>query len=103
MKLVFSVNGVPIRLPGERLKHIESHHPETIGREKEILETVYSPDCVQKGDAGTLLAVRKYGKTPVSENKYLVVAYKETGDTDGFVLTAYYQSDLRKRVILWKK
>ena len=103
MKLVFSVNGVPIRLSGERLKHIEGHHPETTNQEKEILETVNSPDCVQKGDAGTLLAIKKYGKTPVSENKYLVVAYKETSDTDGFVLTSYYQSDLRKRVTIWKK
>jgi len=103
VKLVFSVNGVPIRLSVERREHIENHHPETTNQEKEILETINSPDCVQKGDAGTLLAVKRYGKTPVSENKYLVVAYKETSDIDGFVLIAYYQSDLRKRVIIWKK
>ena len=102
MKLVFSVNGVPIRLTRERLKHITDHHPELAGGDYRILETLNTPDLVQKGDSGTLLAVKKYAKCPVSENKYLVVAYKESSESDGFVLTAYYQSSLRQRMILWK-
>jgi len=46
----------------------------------------------------TLMAVRKYEKTPVSENKYLVVVYKELKD-DGFVITAYFTRKLPK----WRK
>lgn len=69
----------------------------------EIVETINTPDLVQKGDAGTLLAIKKYPKTPVSEKKYLVVIYKEVDSSDGFVLTAYYANRLRKRMIIWEK
>ncbi len=96
------MNGVPIRLTQERLQHILNHHPELFGDEHRIPETVNNPDLVQKGDAGTLLAIKRFDKTPVTENKYLVVVYRETTEFDGFVLTAYYQSSLRQRVIIWK-
>ena len=103
MKISFSVNNCPIRLSEERFEHIASRHPEMKDSEQDILETINNPDMVQKGDAGTLLAIKKYGKTPVSEHKYLVVVYKEIDSTDGFVLTAYFSNTLRKRVILWKR
>ena len=49
------------------------------------------------------MAVRKYEKTPVSENKYLVVVYKELED-DGFVITAYFTRRLPKwRKTLWQR
>ncbi len=102
MKFVFSVNGVPIRLTQERLQHILTHHPELLGDEHRILESVNNPDIVQRGDVGTLLAIKKFDKTLVGENKYLVVVYREATELDGFVLTAYYQSMLRRRVIIWK-
>lgn len=102
MKFVFSVNGVPIRLTLEGLQHILNHHPELLGGEHRILETVNNPDILQKGDAGTLLAIKRFDKTPVTENKYLVVVYREVTEGDGFVLTAYYQSMLRQRVTIWK-
>lgn len=102
MRFAFSVNGFPIRLTPERLQHIVNHHPELLGDEHRILEGVNNPDLVQKGDAGTLLAIKRFDKTPVTENKYLVVVYRETAEFDGFVLTAYYQSSLRQRVIIWK-
>jgi len=103
MKIAFSVNGVPIRLTAERLDHIMERHPELAGGDYRIVETLSAPDIVQRGDFGTLLAAKKYNKSPVSDNKYLVVAYRELSDSDGFVLTAYYQSSLRQRVTLWKK
>jgi len=49
------------------------------------------------------MAVRKYEKIPVSENKYLVVVYKELED-DGFVITAYFTRRLAKwRKTLWQR
>ena len=102
MKISFSMNNVPIRLSEERFEHISSRHPEMKGSSEDILKTISNPDMVQKGDAGTLLAVKKFPKTPVAENKFLVAVYKEVGQADGFVLTAYFSSKLRNRVIIWK-
>lgn len=102
MLLAFSVNGVPIRLTKERMAHIVKGHPEMAGKESDILEAINSPEIVQKGDAGTLLAIKMFHKTPVSESKYLVAVYKEVSSDDGFVLTAYYSSDLKGRLIIWK-
>ena len=60
-----------------------------IGQRPRILETVADPDLIQRGDAGELLAVRFYEQTPVTR-KYLVVAYREIGHADGFVVTVYF-------------
>jgi hypothetical protein len=58
---------------------------------------------VQEGDLDTLLATKVFSQTPVGE-KFLVVIYKEVGETDGFVLTAYFTKELSKRRrILWKR
>ena len=54
MKIVKSVEGVPIRLTTERIDHIERRHPEMSGGEERILEVVSSPDYVQEGDSATL-------------------------------------------------
>jgi hypothetical protein len=42
---------------------------------------------VQEGDRGEFLAIRRYPDTPLTE-KYLVVAYREISQQEGFVLTA---------------
>ena len=92
------MNNVPIRLSKERFDHISSRHPEMKDSMEDILETINNPDILQKGDAGTLLAIKKFQKTPVSNQKYLVVVYKEIHSDDGFVLTAYYTNKPRNRV-----
>lgn len=103
MKIVVSVNRVPIRLSPERLNHIERRHPEMKGQEWRILEVISAPDLIQDGDAGTLMAVRHYPKTPLTE-KYCVVIYKELGGEDGFVLTAYFtRRPNERRSIAWKR
>ncbi len=53
-----------------------------------VLQTVSAPDAIQKGDFGELLALRFYSQTPLTQ-KHLIVAYRELGETDGFILTAY--------------
>ena len=100
MKIGFSVNNVPIRLSKERFEHISSRHPEMKDSVSDILETINNPDLIQMGDAGTLLAIKKFPRTPVSEQKLLVVVYREVHPADGFVLTAYYTNKPRDRVKL---
>ncbi|HEV8725897.1 MAG TPA: hypothetical protein VGW77_35215 [Candidatus Binatia bacterium] len=87
MKIVKSVAGIPIRLTPERVEHIERRHPEMLGEEERILEVVSSPDYVQEGDSETLIAVKHYSKTPLTE-KYCAAVYRELSEEDGFVLTA---------------
>lgn len=103
MLIVHSHNGVPIRLTDERWQHIVGRHPEMFDQRERILETVTEPDMIQEGDFGELLAVRFYSTTPLT-SKFLIVAYRETGADDGFVLTAYLSSrPSAKRFMIWKR
>ena len=77
-------------------------HPEMENQKDRVLETLISPDVIQEGDFDTLLCARFYAQTPLSE-KLLVVIYKEIGEADGFILTAYFTKELSKRRrILWR-
>ena len=91
MPVAISKNGVPIRLPDERWDHIVGGHAEMQAHKTQILETVEEPDFIQEGDYGVLLAIRLYPRTTLT-SKYVIVAYRELGDNDGFVLTAYLTS-----------
>jgi len=103
MQIVTSVAGVPIRLTQERLEHIARRHPEMRDQEARLLETVATPDYVQAGDGGTLLAVKHYARTPLTE-KDCVVIYRELGGEDGFVVTAYLtRQPATWRRALWKR
>lgn len=103
MKIIKSKGGVPIRLTPERLEHIERRHPEMVGEEDRILETVASADYIQEGDAETLIAVRHYEKTPLTR-KYRCVVYRELSEEDGFILTAYFSTKPASwRNIVWKQ
>jgi hypothetical protein len=102
MKIVKSTGGVPIRLTAERLRHIERGHPEMVGQEERILEVVLSPELVQEGDSGTLIALKHYPKSPLTE-KYCAVVYRELSEDDGFVVTAYFtRKPSEKRKTVWK-
>ena len=68
-----------------------------------VEETVAAPDLIQRGDFGEFLATRFYSTTSLGQ-KYLVVAYKEISDQDGFVLTAYFTNALlKRRQVIWKR
>jgi hypothetical protein len=98
-----SKNNILIRISDERIKHIFENHPETKGCIHWFIETIEKPDYIFSGDFGELIAVKKYQKTPVSENKYLTLAYKETNKLDGFILTAYFSRGInKKRKLIWK-
>lgn len=66
-----------------------------------VIETVAMPDLIQAGDSDELLAVRFYDNTPLGR-KHVVVAYRETSVTDGFILTAYLtRRPSQQREVLW--
>ena len=100
---VNSKNNRLIRLTDERIKHITENHPEMKNCTSWILETIENPDLILAGDFGELIAIRLFEKTPVTNDKYLTVVYKETGNLDGFILTAYFSRSINKtRKIVWK-
>jgi hypothetical protein len=72
MDIVYSVNGVPIRMTSERWYHIVETHDYMGGYYHEVLRTVEHPDFVTQGYRGSLIAHRGFGRTG-----YLVVIYKE--------------------------
>ena len=103
MWIVYSRNGVPVRLTDERWQHIITRHPEMTGLQEQVLETVSEPDLIQQGDYGELLAIRFYPETPLT-SRFLVVAYREMGSDDGFVLTSYLTNrPSPRRGVLWKR
>ena len=103
MIVIRSRNGIPVRLTEERWRHVVTSHPELGDQRERLLETVSDPDLVQDGDDGELLAIRLYEHTPLTR-KHLVVAYREAGPTDGFVLTAYFtRRPLARRLTRWKR
>ncbi len=100
---VNSKNNRLIRLTDERNRHISKNHPEMKSCISWILETIENPDLILSGDFGELIAIRLFKKTPVTNDKYLTVVYKETSKLDGFILTAYFSRSINKtRRIVWK-
>lgn len=100
---VFSKNKVTIRLTSERWHHIVTSHLEIdLEDYKSIVNVVKDPDVIFKGDQGELLAVKKKAGKKI----WIVVAYKEIGKIDGFILTAYLTTDnswLFRKEIIWNK
>ncbi len=96
-----SVNQVDIRLTYERWYHISESHRELVGLANQVLETISQPDLIVEGLAGELLALSKIN------GKYLVSVYREVDKKDGFVITAFYITNLKlllkKRKIIWKQ
>lgn len=100
---VASKNKVTIRLTHERWHHIITSHLEIDLDDHEfIMDTIKDPDIIFKGDRGELLAVKKKGGKKI----WIVVPYREIGNIDGFVLTAYLTTDsswLFQKEIVWNK
>jgi len=102
MIVVYSRNKIPTRLTDERWEHIVRRHPEMKNQIEKVIETVENPHYILEGDYGELLAIRFYEETPLTE-KYLIVAYKEITDEDGFILTTYFTKEpSKRREIIWK-
>ena len=100
MKLLHDHQGLAIRLTDERLVHILAH-PEMVGMEHAIEETVTEPQQVVQSfsDPQAHLYYRFYVGTLVGD-KYLCVVVK-VQDADAFVLTAYLTNTIKKGVQIW--
>ena len=99
MRAVRSKNGVLIRLTAERWFHIIEEHSEMAGYYFEILETIQAPEVIYAGRAGELLATKE-----IEQEKYLIVVYRETSETDGFVITSFLtrrKDQIERRTKLW--
>ncbi|MEW6238071.1 MAG: hypothetical protein AB1656_21995 [Candidatus Omnitrophota bacterium] len=103
MIIVNSINTVPIRITDERWRHITHRHPEMYNQLDKVSLTLSNPDMILEGDTKELLAIRLFPQTPLTR-KYLVAAYRESSQNDGFILTAYFASQpSQRRTILWKR
>jgi len=97
-------NGKEIRLSEERWYHIVESHDYMAGNQDIIFETLESPDVIEKGEKGELIALKYYAKTSISE-KHAVVIYKEQ-EENGFVITAFMTSkpeSIIQKGVVWKK
>lgn len=103
MLIARSRNGVPNRLTEERWQHIVHGHQEMTSLRDWALATLAEPDMIQQGDDGALLAIRSWPELPLA-GRFIVVAYRETGPEDGFIVTAYVtRRPSARRVTLWKR
>ena len=99
-RITNSKNDIPVRLTEERWFHIVEHHNDLAGYSNDVLNTVENPDIILKGWTGELLAAKKIN------DKYNIAAYKELSKSDGFILTAFFTSNigkLKRRGVIWQK
>ena len=98
MDVANSVNGVPIRLTEERWFHIVENHNDLAGHYDDVLNIIENPDFVLRGYKGALIAMKG-----IAKRRYLAVVYRELKRNDGFVLSAYIASKIKRRLIIWRK
>ncbi|WP_111670027.1 hypothetical protein [Algoriphagus litoralis] len=103
MRIVYSFDKIPIRIPTERWEHVILGHPEMIDFEIEVFETLSNPDVVFEGNNLEKIAVKDY---LINLGKIIVVVYKELNKEDGFLVTSFLTSKmsrLEKKKMIWKK
>jgi hypothetical protein len=94
--------GRQIRLPDERLSHVLLQHPEIVGMELAITETLESPEEVgssTRDPRQVTLYCRRYSSS-IAGDKYMCVVVKILGD-DAFVLTAYLTDRIKQGDLIW--
>lgn len=100
---VESIRGVKIRLTEERWEHIVQRHKELKKHLIKVLSTVEKPDFVIAGKTGEFIAARYSSQI---KPPYIIVAYREINDEDGFIITAHFISninDISRRRVVWQK
>jgi hypothetical protein len=78
--------------------HIVENHDDLAGYYDDVMRVLEDPDLIITGYRGSLIAVRGYGR-----NRYLMVVYRELTSSDGFVITAYFASEVDRRKAVWKR
>ena len=102
MRILLDYQNHEIRLTAERLAHVHEH-PEMLGLEAAIAETLLHPAFViqSQADISAALHYRYYLGTRIGD-KWLCVVVKY-GVLDSFVLTAYLTDKPKKGIQLWPK
>ena len=98
MDTAISVNRVPIRLMDERWNHIIDGHVDLFNYRDDVLHVIEEPEAIYRGRRGSLIAVRSYGR-----RGFLTVFYRELSQSDGFVVTARFLSELPTGEKIWTK
>ncbi len=92
-----------IRLTEQQWTHIILRHPELSGQTQKIRITLEEPDEVVYDELNdNFRYVKLFEKTPFSK-KHLLVVVRHL-DKEGFVITAFFMSRIRRRgkVVVWK-
>ncbi|MBQ3415616.1 MAG: hypothetical protein IJH39_09820 [Clostridia bacterium] len=79
------------------LNHIILHHPEMLGHENDIEETVKNPNFIYKAKRFPDIRnhfVRKTNKNEISEYNNVIVEYDS--EQNGYVKTSYYSENLER-------
>jgi hypothetical protein len=98
VEIVYSVNGVPIRLTEERWEHIVSNKPYMEKYFARMLEAIEKLTWILRGYAGSLVAILS-----IARQRYLHVVYKEVSQEDGFIITAFVARKYNRRMIVWSQ
>ena len=107
--IVKSRSGAQIRLTERQWKHIITARPQLEDFQDEILKTIEDPDEVYAPPPRVrpqLHALKKFRLLRnVGLNENLVVVYREISPREGFIITAFPISDIRRRRIhrLWRR
>ena len=99
MEIVYSKNGVPVRLTQERWFHITEEHSEMAGYYFDVLETLVEPKEIYAGSAEELIAIKE-----IESGKHIVVVYKEVTHNDGCIITAFLTrkvNKIQRRTKIW--
>ncbi|MGQ9631220.1 MAG: hypothetical protein ACUVXI_13065 [bacterium] len=98
MDIVYSVNGVPIRLTEERWEHIVNSKPYMSSYYEKVLEAIENPTWILQGYSGAMIAVLS-----IARRNYLYVVYREVSQDDGFIITSFLSRKVNRRMIIWPK
>ena len=100
MRILTDYQGRRIRLTDERIAHIREH-PEMLGLESSIDETLSRPEKVIQSSSDTQahLYYRYYVGTRIGD-KWLCVVVKLT-EQDAFVVTAYLTNNPKQGEVIW--
>lgn len=62
-----------------------------------VLDAVADPDYILRARDGARTAVVNYGK------HFLHVYYRELNKHEGFIITAFYEPDFDRKLVIWRK
>lgn len=98
-------DGFVIRLNDDRWEHIKYFHPEMEFESRYMSESLKDPDYLLSGNKDEILAVKKFEKTPVTNDKFCIVVYKRfVADNSGFIITSFFARSISKnRKVIWEK